>query len=240
MITLLKEQVRNIARATRRALRMSPMSALMREIRQRGVDPRGMDALECFAFTGAMHTLDYARSVKTLELWEITPIHEAALRKRFPRAMVRMTDTYQEVARRDRRFDLIVVDNSPVHGGHHEHFDLFPGIFRLMQASCTVVLDVIPTLHGPVRFKYPEMLRPDTLAARMQFYGVDAPEKITEEAMVSAYADRAERNGYRIDWYFFRKRNPILTYLVLHLVRIGERVSADAQSTTTHLTGRLK
>jgi hypothetical protein len=84
------------------------------------------------------------------------------------------------------------------------------------------------------------MLRPDTLAARMQFYGVDAPEKITEEAMVSAYADRAERNGYRIDWYFFRKRNPILTYLVLHLVRIGERVSADAQSTTTHLTGRLK
>lgn len=216
---------------------MSPMSSLMREIRRRGVDLRTVDALECFAFTGAMHTLDYSRSVKSLELWEITPVHEAALRRNFPRAKVRMTDTYQEAARCDRRFDLIVVDNSPVHGEHYEHFDLFPDIFRLMAASCTVVLDVIPTVHGSVRNKYPEMLRPDTLASRVQFYGVDAPEKITEEAMVSAYAKRAQRHGYRIDWHFFRKRNPILTYLVLHLVRIGEGTGSDAQSTMLHVKG---
>jgi len=212
-------QARNIARATRRLLRLSPMCAVVRDVRRRGVMVDQCDALECFAFTGAMHTLDYADSVRSLEVWEINPVHEPLLRKHFPGAEIRITDTYDEMLRCTRRFDMIVVDNSPAHGPHVEHFDLFPAIFRLMQDACIVVLDVIPSMNASVSRKYPEMFQDAVLRARAAFYSVADPRELSETALVAPYAACAQRQGYELRWHFVQKRNPILTYLVLYLVR---------------------
>jgi hypothetical protein len=210
---------RDMARATRRILRLSPMCAVIREVRRRGVAVEQCDALECFAFTGAMHTLDYARVVRNLEVWEINAAHESRLRKHFPGAQVRITDTYDELARSTRRFDMIVVDNSPAHGSHIEHFDLFPGVFRLMKDSCVLVLDVIPSMNGRVRRQYPEMFREEVLRTRAEFYGVADPRMLSEDALLAPYAACARRQGYELRWHFLRKRNSILTYLVLYVVR---------------------
>ncbi len=219
MAPLIPAGVRNTARDVRRVLRLSPMYAVLREMRRRGVMIDSCDVLECFAFTGGMHTLDYARSVRGLELWEINPVHEPILRKRFPGAEVRIVDTYEEVARRDRRFDMIVIDNSPVHGSHVEHFDLFPAMFRLMQDSCVVVLDVMPNLHAGVRRRYPEFFSESVLRTRAEFYGVTDPYTIPEAALVAPYEACARRQGYDVTWYFLQKRNPIITYLVLYVQR---------------------
>ncbi len=219
MASPMLRHARDMARATRRILRLSPMCAVIREVRRRGVAVEQCDALECFAFTGAMHTLDYARVVRNLEVWEINPAHESLLRKHFPGAQVRITDTYDELARSTGRFDMIVVDNSPAHGPHIEHFDLFPGVFRLMKDSCVMVLDVIPSMNGRVRRQYPEMFREEVLRTRAEFYGVADPRMLSEDALLAPYAACARRQGYELRWHFLRKRNSILTYLVLYVVR---------------------
>jgi hypothetical protein len=195
------------------------MQSVMRELRHRGVRVRDLRALECFAFDGHMHTLDYAPLVRSLEVWEINPMHEAVLRRTFPAAVVHITDTYNQVKECRDRFSLIVVDNSPVHGGHTEHFDLLPGIFRLAADQCYMVLDTIPELNGSVRSAYPEMFWESTLAARRTFYGVDDPEHMNVGRMEEVYTTMARHAGFHVSWSFRKKRNNIITYLVLALAR---------------------
>jgi len=212
-------RLRSVARDVRRTLGMSPMQSVMRELRRRGVPVADLRALECFAFDGHMHTLDYATLVSALEVWEINPIHETALRRTFPAAVVHITDTYRQVEECTDRFSLIVVDNSPVHGGHTEHFDLLPRVFRLAADECYMVLDIIPELNASVRSAYPEMLSESTLRARKAFYGVDDPERMNVGRMEDVYATIARQAGFSVSWSFRRKRNNIITYLVLALAR---------------------
>ena len=220
-------------------LRLSPMCAVLRELRSRGIDPARLHALECFAFMGGMHTRDYAASVRSLELWEINPRHESALRAGFPGSVVRITDTYVEARRTDRRFGFVVVDNSPVHGEHIEHFDLFPDLFRLLEDEAVVVLDVIPELNARVRRQYPEMFEEATVEARRRFYHANDPGHLFQGAMVSTYAALAKEAGFQLAWSFFQKRNPVITYLVLRLVRVaGGSGTDEAQPEMTTQTRR--
>ena len=175
----LSDRLRSLARNARRTLGLSPMQSVMRELTRRGVRVADLRALECFAFDGHMHTIDYAPLVGALEVWEINPIHETVLRRTFPAAVVHITDTYRQVEKCTDRFSLIVVDNSPVHGGHTEHFDLFPQIFRLAADECYLVLDIIPELNASVRSAYPEMLRESASRARKAFYGADDSEHMS-------------------------------------------------------------
>lgn len=223
----------------RRKLRLSPMCGVLRDLRARGIHVGGLDALECFAFMGGMHTRDYAASVRSLELWEIHAGHEATLRAGFPGSVVRITDTYAEIRRTDRRFGFVVVDNSPVHGGHIEHFDLFPDIFRVLEDEAVLVLDVIPELNGAVRRQYPEMFDEATLEARRRFFHANDPRHLFQGELLTAYAALALQAGFRVDWSFFRKRNPVITYLVLRLVRVsGGSAQSDAQPEYTTQTRR--
>ncbi len=215
----LSHRLRSAARNVRRMLGLSPMQSVMREFQGRGVRLGDLRALECFAFDGHMHTVDYAPSVRALEVWEINKGHEAALRRTFPTAVVRITDTYRQVEESTDRFSLIVVDNSPVHGAHIEHFDLFPNIFRLAADTCYMVLDTIPELNDSVRIAYPEMFRESTLGARKAFYGVDDPERVTAGRMEEVYVTMARRAGFSVSWSFRRKRNNIITYLALALAK---------------------
>jgi hypothetical protein len=96
---------------------------------------------------------------------------------------------------------------------------MFPGLFRLMQDSCTVILDVMPDLHSAIRVRYPEMLREPVLRKRAAFYGVQDPLKIAERDLVAPYAEFARREGFALTWHFLRKRNPLLVYLAIHFVR---------------------
>jgi hypothetical protein len=212
-------RLRSVARDVRRTLGMSPMQSVMRELTRRGVRVADLRALECFAFDGHMHTMDYAPLVRALEVWEINPVHEGVLRRTFPAAVVHITDTYRQVPECTDRFSLIVVDNSPVHGGHTEHFDLFPQIFRLAADECTLVLDIIPELNASVRHAYPEMFWESTLHARKTFYGVEDPERVIDGRMEEVYAAMAARAGFSVSWSFRKKRNNIITYLVLALTR---------------------
>jgi hypothetical protein len=94
----------------RRRLKITPIYRVLREIKRRRLDLSRMDALELFGGRGDMITQDYAPYVRSLEIWEIDPACESALREHFPLAEVKITDTYEEIKRCARKFDLVVAD----------------------------------------------------------------------------------------------------------------------------------
>src|SRR5262245_12178355 len=87
------------------------MQGLLRELRRRGVDTASLHALEVFAATGRMHTVDYADRVATVEAWEVNSACEDELRRNLPRATIKIVDTFQHASVTGTIYDFIVVDN---------------------------------------------------------------------------------------------------------------------------------
>jgi spermidine synthase len=195
------------------------MQSVMRELQRRGFNLQSADVLECFAHTGKMHTIDYARAARSLTLWEINPIHEKQLRATFPKATVQITDTYRQVLRDQNRFDLIVIDTSPGEPGHFESFDLFPEIFRLAKDRCILILNVIPELNKSILKIYPNVGKDFSREARRRFYHIVSPERIPLKTMVGTYEEIAKDQGFRLVGHFARRRNRFSRYLVLDVIR---------------------
>jgi len=188
---------------------------VMKAISERA-DPAEMDALDPFAREGDRHTCYWSPLVRSLTLWEILPQHEKALRRNFPEAVIKITDSYEEVKRTDQRFDLIVIDNDMTRTDHVEHFDLFPEIYRMLnRGPVYMVRNVIedPYLH---RGWAPEEVN----EARKRFYGHES-EVAPVPVMARTYVRPAEGNGFRITWSCIAPRNEAICYYTEELVRIA-------------------
>ncbi|MBI4775730.1 MAG: hypothetical protein HY788_16425 [Deltaproteobacteria bacterium] len=175
-----------------------------------------LDALDPFAREGDWHTRYWSSLVRSLTLWEILPQHEKALRRNFPEAVVKITDSYQEVKRTDQRFDLIVLDNDMTRTDHIEHFDLFPEIYRtLNRGPVYIVRNVIenPSLHRGWAAE-------EVKEARKRFYG-HGSEVVPIPVMARTYARLAEENGFQITWSCIAPRNEAICYYAEELVRIA-------------------
>jgi hypothetical protein len=199
---------------------------VFRELRRRGVPTETMSAVEIFAGTGFRHTIDYLPFVGSLEAWEVNPSHEAELNRHLPGATVRITDSFAELARTTERFGIIVVDNTITTFGRDyvEHFDLFPGLFRIASDPCVLVLNVCPGV--------PEALRTDALrmSRRAAFYATDQPQDVAIDRMVEGYASLMRANGFRLDWHFARQRayREGIHYLVMRMTRPGVSSKSDS------------
>jgi hypothetical protein len=211
--------LRRIARTVRRDLGLSPMQSIMRELVERGVMLRELRVLEVFSFTGEMRSKDYASKVSSLEAWEINPAHEILLRRNLPKADVRITDSYEEIRRTPKKYNCIIVDNSPYHGTHCEHFDLFPDVFRVAMDQSILIILIIPELNRALFKSYPEMWEDYPLASRKTFYGTDHPEAISIERMVEVYKNQIAANQFSVEWYFVQKRNQMIYDLVVKIKR---------------------
>lgn len=220
----LREPVKGWLRLLRRKLRLSPIQRVCAELERRGVSLRGRRTLEVFGYDGNLHTKDYAPNVGSLEIWELDPRHEAALRKSFPQATVKIVDSYAEIKRTDHRFDLIVVDNfEHVYGPYCEHFDLFPDVFRVSGDDAVLIVNVIPRLDESVRIKWPYLFEDHDMAAhlarRRAFYGTATPTNIAPREMLEVYTRLARSSGFEVEWHFLRQRH-FVSYLVLKLKRM--------------------
>lgn len=197
------------------------MERVLREMSKRGVVLKQLKALEVFGFTGAFHTAEYQRRVASLEVWEIDPTCEAALRRNLPGATVKITDSYQECRASARNFSLIVIDNPmSTYGEHCEHFGLFPDLLRLAEDPCVLIINVIPHIDASAKRKYPKLFNRDQLDRRSQFYDTNRPEHIALSQMVLVYARLAADCGFTLDWWFSCQRS-VVHYLVL---KISKRV----------------
>lgn len=201
----------------RRGLGLSPTQQVFREIERRGYDVRRAKALEVFAGTGFRHTIDFRDAVGALEVWEVNPAYEQALRKNLPGATIKITDSFEEIRRTSERFDIVVVDNTitTFGKGYVEHFDLFPDIFRIAADRCVLVLNVCPDV--------PESLRGDAvrMERRASFYRTNRPEDVPIGRMVDIYSNLMKERGFQLDWSFDRRRahRDGIHYLALALAK---------------------
>src|SRR5262249_30898797 len=108
---LLIMSIRSLFRMARRKLHLTPMQKVIDELKKRGLNPKGFNALEVFGSTGEGHLKDYASLVSTLEIWEMDLECENILRQNFPRAEVKIVDSFKEIKTTSKKYSFIVVDN---------------------------------------------------------------------------------------------------------------------------------
>src|SRR6266508_2866022 len=203
--------IKSLFRMARRKLYLTPMKKVLRELKKRGFSQKALNALEVFGNSGDSHLKDYASLVSTLEVWEIDQRYEKILRRNFPRAEVKITDSYKEIKTTSKKYNFIVIDNgtstsSMSYGRRCEHFDLFPDIFRIAMDSSVFILNVIPEVDSVSLKAYPYLFNDAQLLYRKNFYKTNHPEKITLEEMVEAYRKILTVNNFNLEWYFFQKR----------------------------------
>jgi hypothetical protein len=201
-----------------------PMQKIVAELRRRDVDLAGMRALEVFGYTGERLTRHYAPFVKSLEIWELDPAHESTLRQNFPRAEVRIVDSYEQVRRTKSKYDFVVIDN---HITPEEHFDLFPHIFTLLSESSVLMVLVAADANARVRRLHPDIFNAQHLEQRRVFYRTQHPERVPLAELALHYRTLASENGFDVDWHFFRNRRllPVATgyYDLLLKLRLRDR-----------------
>lgn len=209
--------VRNLLRSARSTLGLSPMQQALRKLRRMGVEPGELHALEVFGGSGTFHTRDYAGRVASLDVWEIDPRLEGTLRRNLPQAKITITDSYEELKNASKRYGLLVADNPmSLHGGHCEHFDLFPDIFRIIAPRAVLILNVIPEATPRARRRFPYLFNPAQLAERSRFYRTDHPEAISLDEITRHYITLAADHGFTVE-RTFRQQRHFVWYLGLVL-----------------------
>lgn len=217
----------------RRALHLSPTQQLFRELKQRNVPLRRMDALEMFGGDGGRHTVDYQSLVRTLEVWEADGGYGPSLRKNLPGARIKITDSFTELRKTANSYDLIVIDCAAGLYGpapHYcEHFEIFsPSLFRIARGSAVIVVNVFPDLRPYV--KQSTRWR-EYLSRRSAFYKTSQPELVPIDAMLEVYGCIANAAEFDIVWHFTLRRTwrSKLYYLAMSVARRGRN---DAEETS--------
>jgi len=215
----MKEVLRNIKQAVWHRFGLYPIYALRKKISEQ-FPLRDLDLLEAFAYTGAWQARVYKDYARYHEAWEIQAICEEPLKRNLPGAIIKITNSFEEVKRCDKKFNFINVDtHQGLFGEYCEHFEFFPLMFRVMQDECMVVLNVIPNASQYWLDKYNGLFNAEQLRRRKEFYGCPDPSNISFDEMMKTYKRICEENGYRIEWHYFHQRT-LTWYLALHLKKI--------------------
>lgn len=212
----MKEQLRNIKQRTWHSFKWYPIYGLLKKINEH-YPLKDLDALEAFAYTGALQAVAYKDRTRYHEAWEIRKECEFPLKRNLPNAVVKITDSFSEVKVCTKKFNFINVDtHQGLFGNYCEHFDFLPLLFRVMQDECLVILNVIPKADADWISKYPALFNVEHLKRRKDFYGCADPKNVSFEGMMKTYSDLCSKNGYEILWHSFHKRN-LMYYLALQL-----------------------
>jgi hypothetical protein len=206
----MRELSRRAFKQTARRFGLVPMQQVIAELRRRGVELADVRALEVFGSLGQQTAVHYAPLVKTLEIWDIDPTLLEPLRASFPGAEVRIVDSYKEIRRTSRRFELVVIDNFAT---VDEHFRLFPHVFRVLADDAVLVLQTLPEANGLTRRVYPALFEAEHVRHRRTFYDTATPESIPRDTLAARYGRLAEAEGFAVEWHFFVRRREIVRLL---------------------------
>jgi hypothetical protein len=170
-----------------------------------------MDALELFGADGSRHTLDYCPLVRSLEIWELNEKYLPGLRRNFPGALIKITDSFKEIRVTTNTYDLLVADPPCQIIGENreycEHFELMTKLlFLVARPSAIIVLSVVPEplRHSPAADKHPTYV--EYLERRRAFYGTDHPDRVPVEEMIPGYRRAVNANGFKLEWHVSVRR----------------------------------
>lgn len=177
-------------------------------------------ALELFAGEGDRQTTVYASHVKSLEVWEIDSKHYEELRRNLPSAEIKITDTWKEIKKTQKKYDLIVVDTPQAmygeNGEYCEHFGLLPDIFRIANDNCVIILNVNVTPYNLDK-------QPLWKERRKEYYETSRPERLAFDAVIKHYKRVCQKNNVSLRWYLFQQRHTgFLYYFVMQIERMNK------------------
>lgn len=234
----------NVLRLLRK-FRTSPMQKVLRQLRESRVVLSDLRALEVFGGLGRWVTKDYAPYVSTLDIWEIESKFENRLKRNFPNAEIRITDSYRQVKTTSKKYNFIVADNPfSVYGERDEyceHFALFPDIFRIVMDSAIMVLNVFTHVTDAALKEYPHLFNERHIAQRSSFYKTNHPERLSFDDLSEVYKNLALANGFVTEWYFFRERRWASFYfLVLKIKKLNQEPSGEltGERASTTVSGK--
>jgi len=174
------------------------------------------DALELFAREGDWHTVAYAPYVKSLEAWEINPAFNEGLKKNLPNAKIKITDTYKEIQKTTKTYDLIVIDNANSTYGenneHCEHLGLLPSVFRISNDECVIILNVNMAPYNLHK-------NPVWWNKRKEYYKTDHPDKLDPLLVAKRYNEICMENNIKLQRYFFQQRETSFMYYFIMQIR---------------------
>lgn len=199
----------------------SSIEIVFNNLKRKGIELESINALQTFGGSGNGMERFYKDKVKQLDVWEIEESFKEELKKNLPKANIKITDSFKEIRKSSKKYNMILMDNPMgIFNGHCEHFDMFIESFQSMQDQCIVILDVIPNLKNiDKRFNY--ICNSDHLLARKLFYRVSEPLNISIKEMLQTYREISNAHGYEIEWYFTEERSgDFIQYLVLKLNKI--------------------
>jgi hypothetical protein len=199
----------------------SSIEVVLNKITAKEVKLEGIFALQTFGGTGNGMERFYKDKVNELDVWEIEKSFEKKLKGNLPNANIKITDSFKEIQKTEKKYNMILIDNPMgVFGEHCEHFDMYMECFKVMRDECIVVLDIIPNLKN-ISKKFTYIKNSNNILSRKLFYRFHDPLNIPIEAMVQTYREIANKNGFEIKWYFTEERSgDFIEYLVLNLKKM--------------------
>lgn len=182
-----------------------------------GFDLAEKDALEVFGRKGDWHTIDYAKMVRSIEVWEIDPQHNADLEKNLPGATIKNVDSIifaADPANRER-FDFVVIDNPQALFGpddaYCEHFDIIGPAAAVLKPDGVIVFNVNIQ-------PYDYDLHLEWRTRRERFYGRSDTESIELSELIDFYTALFNSHRKEVVLSRYYRRNEFLYYLVYRLI----------------------
>ena len=219
MTTLFKKIINKIS-----GKKIEAIDIVIKELLKRKVDFKQLNGLELFGGVAEFQTAKYGNRMKTFEIWEIDKNCESTLRKLFPNATIKITDSFKEIKTTASKFNFIMSDNPmSIYGperNYCEHFEMFDDFFRVMDDEAILILDVIPSTGGDYyEKKYPYLLNDGQVKRRNIFYGIDDSKNIPLEKMQAIYSQKCLQHGFETEWFFHTKRSCVY-YFVFKLKKM--------------------
>ncbi|NFR87446.1 MULTISPECIES: hypothetical protein [unclassified Clostridium] len=198
----------------------SSIEVVLNNLIDKGIELKKISALQTFGGSGKGMERFYKDKVKELDVWEIEKSFEDDLKRNLPNANIKITDSFKEIRKTKKKYDMILIDNPmTIFGEHCEHFDMYIEAFRIMKEESIIILDIMPNLKN-IDKKFEYIKESSHLLSRKLFYRCYDPLSINIEIMLQTYKEIANSNGYEIEWYFTEERSgDFIQYLVLKLKR---------------------
>lgn len=154
--------------------------------------------LDLFGGTGAMLSKDVRKHVEIMEIWDNNPDNEAKIHENCPDSTVKICNSYEEILKTRKRFDLVICDNPICDNKKIEHFAIFEHILRICSKNATIIIDIIPEKTELSQRRCNNNFNELHNRNRMKFYATSQPEKISINHMVDTYRAIIEEKGFKL------------------------------------------
>ena len=204
----------------------TPIQLSIYTLRDYGVWPQKLIALDAFCQTGLQWTRIFSKHASYLEMWDIDPLPLKYARKEFPDAEVVCGDSveaFKQMGFKRKDFNFILAD-TPVPfmfpDGSFEHFGFFSDIFKNIAEEAVIIFDVVPDINKMLaRHPHDERFTESWRQARCKFYNVSGGSLITPDKMINAYTRILNELGLTVRLIQYNARNEYFGFISLAVKR---------------------